>query len=140
MIVLIFRMMSDSTFRLEEPNKTKPPLQVLPVVEGNGEKIRFKDHVIWEYYKIIYSYITSHFSHFLSMAGLESEFRFRLGCLFICSQFTKTLPWRDIFALHDTLANAMKQRFLAMMNHSEPFLFLLILCFTPMYHAFPLSF
>jgi hypothetical protein len=32
-----------------QPNKTKPPLQVLPVVEGNSEKIRFKEHVIWEY-------------------------------------------------------------------------------------------
>jgi hypothetical protein len=28
-------------FHPEEPNKTKPPLQVLPVVEGNSEKIRF---------------------------------------------------------------------------------------------------
>ena len=32
------------------------------------------------------------------------------------------------------------QRFLAMMNCSEPFLFLLILCFAPMYCAFLLSF
>ena len=30
--------------------KTKLPLQVLPVVEGNSEKIRFRiKHVIWEY-------------------------------------------------------------------------------------------
>ena len=50
MIVSIFGMTSDSTFRSEEPNKTKPPLQVLPVVEGNSEKIRFRiKHVIWEY-------------------------------------------------------------------------------------------
>jgi hypothetical protein len=26
---------------MPQPNKTKPPLQVLPVVEGNSEKIRF---------------------------------------------------------------------------------------------------
>ena len=31
------------------------------------------------------------------------------------------------------------QRFLAMMNHSEPFLFILILWFAPMFCAFPLS-
>ena len=41
--------------------------------------------------------------------------------------FAKMLPWCDIFALHDTFANATQQRFLAMMNRSEPFLFLLIL-------------
>jgi len=30
-----------------QPNKTKPPLQVLPVVEGNSEKIRFgMEHVM----------------------------------------------------------------------------------------------
>ena len=81
MIVLIFGMTLDSTFRSEEPNKTKPPLQVLPVVEGNSEKIRFKDHMIWEYYKIIYLYITSHFSHFLSMAGLESALGLHLQLL-----------------------------------------------------------
>jgi superfamily II DNA or RNA helicase len=34
---------------MPQPNKTKPPLQVLPVVEGNSEKIRFKEHMIWEY-------------------------------------------------------------------------------------------
>ena len=38
--------------------------------------------------------------------------------------FAKTLPWRDIFASHNIFANATKQRFLAMMNCSEPFLFL----------------
>ena len=37
--------------------------------------------------------------------------------------FTKMLPWHDIFALHNIFANAMKQRFLAMMICSEPFLF-----------------
>jgi hypothetical protein len=28
-------------FLTPQPNKTKPPLQVLPVIEGNSEKIRF---------------------------------------------------------------------------------------------------
>jgi hypothetical protein len=28
-------------FLMPQPNKTKPPLQVLAVVEGNSEKIRF---------------------------------------------------------------------------------------------------
>jgi len=33
-----------------QPNKIKPPLQVLAVVEGNSEKIRFRiKHVMWEY-------------------------------------------------------------------------------------------
>ena len=62
---------------MPQPNKTKPPLQVLAVVEGNGEKTRFRiKHVMgginWIKHEIIYSYITSHFSHFLSTAGLES--------------------------------------------------------------------
>ena len=41
MIFSIFRMVSESTFHPKEPNKTKPPLQILAVVEGNSEKIRF---------------------------------------------------------------------------------------------------
>ena len=45
--------------------------------------------------------------------------------------FAKMLPWHDIFALHNTIANAMKQRFLAMMNRSEPFLFLFDFIFCP---------
>jgi hypothetical protein len=28
-------------FLMPQPNKTKPPLQVLPVVVGNSEKIKF---------------------------------------------------------------------------------------------------
>jgi hypothetical protein len=30
-------------FLMPQPNKTKPPQQVLAVVEGNSEKIRFED-------------------------------------------------------------------------------------------------
>ena len=49
MIILIFGMTLESTFRPKEPNKTKPPLQVLAVVEGNSEKIRFRiKHVMGE--------------------------------------------------------------------------------------------
>jgi hypothetical protein len=78
MIISIFGMTSDSTFHSEEPNKTKPPLQVLAVVEGNSEKMRFRDQtrdgeINWIKHKIIYLFITSHFSRFLSTAGLESD-------------------------------------------------------------------
>ena len=64
-------------FRPEEPNMTKPPLQVLAVIEGKSEKIRFRiSHVLGKYIglniKLSTRIITSHFSHFLSMAGLES--------------------------------------------------------------------
>ena len=34
---------------MPQPNKTKPPLQVLAVIKGNSEKIRFKiKHVMGE--------------------------------------------------------------------------------------------
>jgi hypothetical protein len=37
-------------FRPEEPNTTKPPLQVLAVVEGKSEKIWFRiNHVLRKY-------------------------------------------------------------------------------------------
>ena len=49
MIILIFGMTLDSTFCPEEPDKTKPPLKVLAVIEGNSEKIRFRiKHVMGE--------------------------------------------------------------------------------------------
>jgi len=77
MIILIFGMMSESTFHPEEPNKTKPPLQFLAVVEGNSEKIRFRiKHMMginWIKHKIIYSYITSRFSHFLLMEWVSAQ-------------------------------------------------------------------
>jgi len=38
-----FGAVPSDPFLMPQPNKTKPPLQVLPVVEGNSEKIRFKD-------------------------------------------------------------------------------------------------
>jgi len=41
MITLVFGVMSDSTFCLKEPNKTKPPLLVLAAIDGKSEKIRF---------------------------------------------------------------------------------------------------
>ena len=45
-----------------KPNKTKPPLQVLAVIEGNSEKIRFEDQtcdvgIYWIEHEIIYLYI-----------------------------------------------------------------------------------
>ena len=91
-----------------------------------------------------------------------SEFRFHLGRLFICSRFTFQFHRRLIFALWCLWANSAylqkhfhgvtfslcaissqmpwSQRFLAMMNRSEPFLFLLTLWFAPMFCAFPFSF
>ena len=83
---------------------------------------------------VIYLYVHNLHSEFTSVSSSHSMPSVNFP------SFTKTLPWRDIFASCDTIANAMKQRFLAMMNCSEPFLFLLILCFTLMYLAFPLSF
>ena len=52
--------------------------------------------------------------------------------------FAKTLPRCDVFALHDTFTNATKQRFLAMMNRSEPFLFHFVFYyyFVLFYHHF----
>jgi len=38
MIISVFGMTLDSLFHPEEPNTTKPPLQVLAVVEGKCEK------------------------------------------------------------------------------------------------------
>ena len=59
-----------------QPNKNKPPLQVLAVAEGNSEKIKVwgeaRDDIIINHIKPIYSYKTLRFSHFLSASGLES--------------------------------------------------------------------
>ena len=64
-------------FLMPQPNTTKPPLQVLAVIEGKSEKIRFRiNHVLGKYIGLNIKSSThiSHcvFSHFLSMAGLES--------------------------------------------------------------------
>ena len=76
-VVIIILAISMTVFCPEEPNKTKPPLQVLAVVERNIEKIRFgvkhmmewntwwSDHT-WNLYKTLV------FSYFLSTTGLES--------------------------------------------------------------------
>ena len=78
MIVSIFGITSDSTFRSEEPNKTKPPLQVLAVVEGNSEKIRFKEHVIWEYIGLNIK-LSTHISHHIFLISYR-----RLGWSLVC--------------------------------------------------------
>jgi len=64
-------------FLMPQPNMTKLPLQVLAVIEGKSEKIRFRiNHVLGKYIGLNIKSSThiSHcvFSHFLSMAGLES--------------------------------------------------------------------
>jgi hypothetical protein len=60
MIISVFRMTLDSTFHPEEPNKTKPPLQVLAVVEGKSKKIRFRiNHVMGEIIELRKGFFTS---------------------------------------------------------------------------------
>src|SRR5882762_11839020 len=85
-------------FLMPQPNKTKPPLQVLAVVEGNSEKIRLEVQthdvrIYWLKHKIIYLYITSLFSHFLSTAGLESDPASKDYCLL---HVTHPIPFSDI--------------------------------------------
>jgi hypothetical protein len=70
-----------SAFCSEEPNKTNAPLQVLAVIVGNSEKIRFngqtRDGSMVLYNQITltkcYTYEASRFSHFRSTTGLESD-------------------------------------------------------------------
>ena len=76
---------------------------------------------------------------YLYVCDLHSEFT-SISCLHFMPSvnfllFAKILLWRDIFALRNIFTNAMKQRFLAIMNHSEPFLFHFDLYVSPRFYC-----
>jgi hypothetical protein len=82
MIISVFGMTSDSLFRPEEPNTTKPPLQVLAVVEGKSEKIRFRiNHVMGKYIGLNIK-LSTRISHIIFLISCQ-----RLGWSLLLSLF-----------------------------------------------------
>ena len=113
------------------------------VFSWEGRHILFSFHFYFGHFSWMFTFIFA--IDFLSFAFIlvvylyvhDIHFKFTsVSCLHLLlldnfPLFTKTLPWRDIFTSCDTIANAMKQRFLAMMNCSEPLLFLFDFMFHP---------